>query len=113
MSVEVPPLLISGMGCPVTGNRPTATIGMILSVSRYVAEKEEQKAAEQQAKKEAELAAKTERHQEMVAAMQEAITTLPSGDNATTSLPPEENSLPDDLKAMLNAAGKREPEEEI
>jgi rod shape-determining protein rodA len=49
----------------------------------------------------------------MVAAMQEAITTLPSGDNATTSLPPEENSLPDDLKAMLNAAGKREPEEEI
>ena len=28
-------------------------------------------------------------------------------------LPPEENSLPDDLKAMLNAAGKREPEEEI
>ena len=69
--------------------------------------------AEQQAQKEAELAAKTERHQEMVAAMQEAITTLPSGDNATTSLPPEENSLPDDLKAMLNAAGKREPEEEI
>ena len=90
-----------------------AYIGMILSVSRYVAEKEEQKAAEQQAQKEAELAAKTERHQEMVAAMQEAITTLPSGDNATTSLPPEENSLPDDLKAMLNAAGKREPEEEI
>ena len=86
---------------------------MILSVSRYVAEKEEQKAAEQQAQKEAELAAKTERHQEMVAAMQEAITTLPSSDNATTSLPPEENSLPDDLKAMLNAAGKREPEEEI
>lgn len=37
---------------------------MILSVSRYVAEKEEQKAAEQQAQKEAELAAKTERHQE-------------------------------------------------
>ena len=90
-----------------------AYIGMILSGSRYVAEKEEQKAAEQQAQKEAELAAKTERHQEMVAAMQEAITTLPSGDNATTSLPPEENSLPDDLKAMLNAAGKREPEEEI
>ena len=27
--------------------------------------------------------------------------------------PSEENSLSDDLKALLNAAGKREPEEEI
>ena len=88
-------------------------MGKIKAFFDAESEKEEQKAAEQQAQKEAELAAKTERHQEMVAAMQEAITTLPSGDNATTSLPPEENSLPDDLKAMLNAAGKREPEEEI
>lgn len=37
-----------------------------------------QKAAEQQALAEAELAAKAERHQEMVAAMQEALTQLPT-----------------------------------
>ena len=78
---------------------------MILSVSRYVAEQEEKKAAEQQALEEAELAAKAERRQEIVAAMQEAITTLPSGDTAATSLPSEENSLSDDLKALLNEAG--------
>ena len=119
MMVAVGLAPVTGQPLPLISKGGTSTlincayIGMILSVSRYVAEKEEQKAAEQQAQKEAELAAKTERHQEMVAAMQEAITTLPSGDNATTSLPPEENSLPDDLKAMLNAAGKREPEEEI
>ena len=119
MMVAVGLFPVTGQPLPLISKGGTSTlincayIGMILSVSRYVAEKEEQKAAEQQAQKEAELAAKTERHQEMVAAMQEAITTLPSGDNATTSLPPEENSLPDDLKAMLNAAGKREPEEEI
>ena len=117
MMVAVGLFPVTGQPLPLISKGGTSTlincayIGMILSVSRYVAEKEEQKAAEQQAQKEAELAAKTERHQEMVAAMQEAITTLPSGDNATTSLPPEENSLPDDLKAMLNAAGKREPEE--
>jgi cell division protein FtsW len=114
MMVAVGLFPVTGQPLPLISKGGTSTlincayIGMILSVSRYVAEKEEQKAAEQQAQKEAELAAKTERHQEMV-----AITTLPSGDNATTSLPPEENSLPDDLKAMLNAAGKREPEEEI
>ena len=119
MMVAVGLFPVTGQPLPLISKGGTSTlincayIGMILSVSRYVAEKEEQKAAEQQAQKEAELAAKAERRQEIVAAMQEAITTLPSGDTAATSLPSEENSLSDDLKALLNAAGKREPEEEI
>ena len=110
---------VTGQPLPLISKGGTSTlincayIGMILSVSRYVAEQEEKKAAEQQALEEAELAAKAERRQEIVAAMQEAITTLPSGDTAATSLPSEENSLSDDLKALLNEAGKREPEEEI
>jgi len=114
-----PAFLVTGQPLPLISKGGTSTlincayIGMILSVSRYVAEQEEKKAAEQQALEEAELAAKAERRQEIVAAMQEAITTLPSGDTAATSLPSEENSLSDDLKALLNAAGKREPEEEI
>ena len=119
MMVAVGLFPVTGQPLPLISKGGTSTlincayIGMILSVSRYVAEKEEQKAAEQQALEEAELAAKAERRQEMVAAMQEAITTLPSGDTAATSRPSEENALPDDLKTLLNAAGKREPEEEI
>lgn len=119
MMVAVGLFPVTGQPLPLISKGGTSTlincayIGMILSVSRYVAEQEEKKAAEQQALEEAELAAKAERRQEIVAAMQEAITTLPSGDTAATSLPSEENSLSDDLKALLNAAGKREPEEEI
>ena len=113
MMVAVGLFPVTGQPLPLISKGGTSTlincayIGMILSVSRYVAEQEEKKAAEQQALEEA------ERRQEIVAAMQEAITTLPSGDTAATSLPSEENSLSDDLKALLNAAGKREPEEEI
>ena len=119
MMVAVGLFPVTGQPLPLISKGGTSTlincayIGMILSVSRYVAEQEEKKAAEQQALEEAELAAKAERRQEIVAAMQEAITTLPSGDTAATSLPSEENSLSDDLKALLNEAGKREPEEEI
>ncbi len=86
MMVAVGLFPVTGQPLPLISKGGTSTlincayIGMILSVSRYVAEKEEQKAAEQQALEEAELAAKAERRQEMVAAMQEAITTLPSGD---------------------------------
>ena len=119
MMVAVGLFPVTGQPLPLISKGGTSTLincaymGMILSVSRYVAEQEEKKAAEQQALEEAELAAKAERRQEIVAAMQEAITTLPSGDTAATSLPSEENSLSDDLKALLNEAGKREPEEEI
>ena len=64
---------------------------MILSVSRYVVEKEEQKAAEQRALEEAELAAKAERHQEMVAVMQEVFAQLPTETGKTEEETTAEN----------------------
>lgn len=84
MMVAVGLFPVTGQPLPLISKGGTSTlincayIGMILSVSRYVAEKEERKAAEQQALAEAELTAKAERHQEMVAAMQEALTQLPA-----------------------------------
>lgn len=79
MMVAVGLFPVTGQPLPLISKGGTSTlincayIGMILSVSRYVAELEEKRAAEQKAVDEAEEAAKSERHQEMVAAVQEAM----------------------------------------
>lgn len=84
MMVAVGLFPVTGQPLPLISKGGTSTIincayiGMILSVSRYVTEKEEQAAAEQQAHEEAEQAAKAERHQEMVTAVKEAIALLPA-----------------------------------
>ena len=76
MMVAVGLFPVTGQPLPLISKGGTSTlincayIGMILSVSRYVAEKEEQTAAAHQALKEAEQEATTEQHQEKVAANQ-------------------------------------------
>lgn len=83
MMVAVGLFPVTGQPLPLISKGGTSTlincayIGMILSVSRYVIEKEEKRAAEQQLLEAATQAEKDERHQEMVAAIQEALTTLP------------------------------------
>lgn len=92
MMVAVGLFPVTGQPLPLISKGGTSTlincayIGMILSVSRYVADKEAQKAAEQQAQEEAEQAEKAERRQEMVAAVQEAFSQLPIGTVPTESV---------------------------
>lgn len=95
MMVAVGLFPVTGQPLPLISKGGTSTlincayIGMMLSVSRYVAEQEEQKNAEQKAQEEAELAAKAERHQEMVSAMQEALAQLPAETKAASDIKEE------------------------
>ncbi|MDO4179721.1 MAG: FtsW/RodA/SpoVE family cell cycle protein [Bacteroidales bacterium] len=95
MMVAVGLFPVTGQPLPLISKGGTSTlincayIGMMLSVSRYVAEQEEQKNAEQKAQEEAELAAKAERHQEMVSAMQEALAQLPAEAKAASDVKEE------------------------
>lgn len=98
MMVAVGLFPVTGQPLPLISKGGTSTlincayIGMILSVSRYVIEKEEKRAAEQQLLEAATQAEKDERHQEMVAAIQEALTTLPKEEKR----PKEGTSLEED-----------------
>ena len=84
MMVAVGLFPVTGQPLPLISKGGTSTlincayIGMILSVSRYVAEKEAAKEAELKAQEEAEEAAKAERRQEMVSVLQEVITGVPA-----------------------------------
>ncbi len=79
MMVAVGLFPVTGQPLPLISKGGTSTlincayIGMILSVSRYVAEKEAAKEAELKAQEEAEEAAKAERRQQMVSVLQEVI----------------------------------------
>ncbi len=79
MMVAVGLFPVTGQPLPLISKGGTSTlincayIGMILSVSRYVSEKEAAKEAELKAQEEAEEAAKIERRQEMVSVLQEVI----------------------------------------
>lgn len=83
MMVAVGLFPVTGQPLPLISKGGTSTlincayIGMILSVSRYVIEKEAKKEAEQKAIEEAALTAKAERRQEMVSAMQEVFSQMP------------------------------------
>lgn len=96
MMVAVGLFPVTGQPLPLISKGGTSTlincayIGMILSVSRYVFEQEEQKIAEQKALESAELAAKAEKRQEMVSIIQEAIGQRPLEGIQTT----EANSFP-------------------
>lgn len=102
MMVAVGLFPVTGQPLPLISKGGTSTlincayIGMILSVSRYVFEQEEQKIAEQKALESAELAAKAEKRQEMVSIIQEAIGQRPLEGIQTT----EANSFPSEAVSV-------------
>ncbi len=85
MMVAVGLFPVTGQPLPLISKGGTSTlincayIGMMLSVSRYVAETAEKRLAEQKELENAARAAKAETRQEMVAAIQEAFAGLPAG----------------------------------
>lgn len=109
MMVAVGLFPVTGQPLPLISKGGTSTlincayIGMILSVSRYVIEKEEKRAAEQQLLEAATQAEKDERHQEMVAAIQEALTTLPKEEETPKEGASLEETPPQGKKDSLQA----------
>lgn len=109
MMVAVGLFPVTGQPLPLISKGGTSTlincayIGMILSVSRYVIEKEEKRAAEQQLLEAATQAEKDERHQEMVAAIQEALTTLPKKEETPKEGASLEETPPQGKKDSLQA----------
>lgn len=109
MMVAVGLFPVTGQPLPLISKGGTSTlincayIGMILSVSRYVIEKEEKRAAEQQLLEAATQADKDERHQEMVAAIQEALTTLPKEEETPKEGASLEETPPQGKKDSLQA----------
>ncbi|EJX11173.1 rod shape-determining protein rodA [gut metagenome] len=109
MMVAVGLFPVTGQPLPLISKGGTSTlincayIGMILSVSRYVIEKEEKRAAEQQLLEAATQAEKDERHQEMVAAIQEALTTLPKEEETPKEGASLEETSPQGKKDSLQA----------
>ncbi len=101
MMVAVGLFPVTGQPLPLISKGGTSTlincayIGMILSVSRYVTEKEERLLAEQKALEEAEQTAKAETRREITTAVQEAFAQLPEetiSSSSKTKLKVEENN---------------------